>query len=911
MKRHVSYLLVVLVCALPARGDIAFKTLLCEYAESPINIDVPEPRFSWVVTSSERGQYQTACRVTVATAAEGLTRGEPDMWDSGKLDARSTAHLMYEGRPLASNTAYFWRVEIWDRHGKRYRSEPSRFSTALLAETDWKAKWIGANCRPEPKPARGFLMEPKEEAELKDPVAHNGRSVLLRREFALDKPIRRARVFVTGLGFYELMLNGRRVGDHVLAPAKTPYHKHILYDTYDVTDLLNQGANAIGVHLGNGWYDPYKKWWQEYRMQWFGYKKALVQLHVTYADGTERVIVSDEHWKTNRGPVLYNCVYDGEVYDANAEKQGWSAPGYDDSAWDQAVVMDKSQAELRSHLMPPIRINEVRSPVKVSEPKPGTKVYDLGQNFTGWVRVAMKGAKGTRVFLRFSEELHEDGTLDFTCNEKAKATVEYVMKGGDLEVYEPRFTYFGFQYVQITAEPELPSIESLQGCVMFSANKQIGDFECSHPLINKMHHATVWSQRSNMLGYPMDCPQRDERLGWFGDAQVTAEEAMFNFDMALFYRNWLAGIRANQDLASGDIPIISPRPYIKDEGVEWSSSFFTIAWHCHQYYGDRQILTENYPAMKRYMDFLAGIAGNHIVPKGWIGDWGSMVEDWEEGEPESVPTAFYYWNATILARVARILGETSDATYYANLARDIRAAYNDRYFDATTGDYSDGSQMANAFPLFLGIVAESQRDAVLRNIVHDIEQVHDTHLTTGVLGTKYLIDVLSMEGRSDVAWALATQTTYPSWAEMMKRFNTMCEFWTLKQSHNHVMMGSIDAWFYKVLAGIQLVQSKPAYERFEVRPFPAEGLDYARASVQTIKGTVASGWKKTEGAFELNVEVPFGCSAVVYVSGDRETPVKEGGLAVEKAQEVRSVGYRDGCHVYEVPSGKYAFSTGH
>jgi len=408
----------------------------------------------------------------------------------------------------------------------------------------------------------------------------------------------------------------------------------------------------------------------------------------------------------------------------------------------------------------------------------------------------------------------------------------------------------------------------------------------------------------------MDCPQRDERLGWFGDAQVTAEEAMFNFDMALFYRNWLAGIRANQDAASGDIPIISPRPYIKDEGVEWSSSFLTIVWHAYQYYGDERILTDNYEAMKRYMGFLASIAENHIVPKGWIGDWGSMVEGWKEGEPESVPTAFYFYNATILEKVARIIGEGGDAAHFADLAAAIKRAYNAKYFDAARGDYNDGSQMANAFPLYLGIVAEDRRGAVLGNIVDDIEAVHGTHLTTGVLGTKYLIDVLSMAGRSDVAWALATQTTYPSWAEMMKRFNTMCEFWTLKQSHNHVMMGSIDAWFYKTLAGIQLVEGKPAYEHIVVRPFAAEGLDYARASVETIRGTVASSWTKSGGAFELSVAVPFGCSATVYVPGEEEEIVKESGVAVARAEGVRCLGYRDGCHVYEIVSGKYVFSCG-
>jgi alpha-L-rhamnosidase len=559
--------------------------------------------------------------------------------------------------------------------------------------------------------------------------------------------------------------------------------------------------------------------------------------------------------------------------------------------------------------MPPIKINEVRKPVKQTEPKPGMLVYDLGQNFTGWVRLKLKGEKGTKITIRHSEELYNDGTLNFTCNERARAAVDYILKGGEEESYEPAFTYFGFQFVEITSDEPMPEIIDLEGCVVYSANEKIGHFSSSHDLINKMHHATVWSQMSNMLSYPMDCPQRDERLGWMGDAQVTAEEAMFNFDMALHYENWFTGIRANQDAKTGDIPIISPRPYIKDDGIEWSSSYITMVWQHYLYYGDLKILKDNYAAMVRYMDYLSSIAENHILPKGWIGDWGSMVVGWKEGEPISTPTAYYFYNATILKKIAGILYNASDTDRFEKLALDIKKAYNGEFFDTVTANYNDGSQMANGFPLYLGLVEDKYLGDVIHNLVVDIVDKNDTHLTTGVLGTKYLIDALSLDGRSDIAWALATQTTYPSWAEMMKRFNTMCEFWTLKQSHNHVMMGSIDAWFYKVLAGIQIVESQLAFEQFIIKPFLANGLDHVSASTNTLRGEIAVEWVKNVNDFDLNVDIPFNTTAVIHLPGKIEDLVLVDGEDVTNISMIESIGFREHYHIFKVPSGKWKFQS--
>jgi len=411
-----------------------------------------------------------------------------------------------------------------------------------------------------------------------------------------------------------------------------------------------------------------------------------------------------------------------------------------------------------------------------------------------------------------------------------------------------------------------------------------------------------------MLGYPMDCPQRDERLGWMGDAQVTAEEAMFNFDMAMHYKNWLRGIRANQDEKSGDIPIISPRPYIKDDGVEWSSTYITIAWNYYKYYGDAQLLEENFEAMKGYMDFLGSISDHLIIPQGWIGDWGSMVKGWEEGEPESIPTAYYFYNSSLMAKIAKVLEKPDDEKHFTQLGVDIKKAYNKKYFNTETNNYNDGSQMANAFPIYLDLVPEGKNQPVLQNLINDIVENNDTHLTTGVLGTKYIMDALSIAGRSDIAWALATQTTYPSWSEMMKRFNTMCEFWTLKQSHNHVMMGSIDAWFYKTLAGINLDEDHPAYEVFTIKPFLAGGLSYANASVESLRGMISADWKLTDNSFELKVFVPFNTKALVYVPSTEKTRIYEHNSLAEDSDGVSFIKYENGYQMFELGSGDYRFT---
>src|SRR5665647_3235437 len=731
-----------------------FEKLLVEYAENPIGIDEMHPRFSWIISSEKWNQVQTAFRIQVGSSPAKLNGNKPDLWDSGRIESSETIQQEYLNDNLKSNSSYYWKVIFWDGVGKSHESPVAKFETAFLSEDEWIANWIGKGPKSELLPQQGFYKDIKEQFPGKDTIVHDGNSLLLRDEVQLNKKIKSAKAYITGLGFHELF-----------------------------------------------------------------------------------------------------------------------------------------------------------KPKEVNVSKDGMKVYDMGQNFSGWVRIKAKAERNTILKIRFAEDLNSDGTIDVTSNEHANATAEYIMKGKEMETYETHFSYFGFKYVEITAQNGPFNILDIEGHAVYSANNQTGKFECDNELVNKIHKATVWSQKSNMLGYPIDCPQRDERLGWMGDAQVTAVEAMFNFDMALFYENWFEGIKDNQDEKTGDIPIISPRPYIKDDGIEWSSTYLTMLWQYYSNYGDKRILQRHYQAMKRYMNFLDSISKDLILPMGWIGDWGSMVKDWKEGQPESVPTAFYFLDAKIMADVAGVTGNIGDQKYFRKLSSEIRDKYNMTYLNTETGNYNDGSQMANSFPLYLGIVPDEIKKKVMGNLVNDIVVRNSTHLMTGVLGTKYMPEALAKEGRGDIAWGIINQKSPPSWNDMMSKYTTMCEFWTLKQSKNHVMMGSIDAWFYKYIAGIQLDENNPAFSSFQVKPLLLDSLRFGKAQIETMRGRISSEWERNQGLFTLKLEIPFNTSAMVYIPGSVKSKVLESEVPIGKVDGTEYLGFKNGVHILKVHSGNYLFTT--
>ena len=878
------------------------SNLRCEYAVEPVGVDAPRPRLSWVLEASQANQRQSSYHVLVASSPALLQADQGDLWDSGQVKSSESAPVPYAGVPLRSRLRCHWKVRVWDASGEVSNwSPPAKWEMALLRPEDWQAKWIGSGPPQEPLPPAGFFSSIKEMADLNLKVNVDGRSTLLRRSFIADKAIRRAQVYVTGLGYYELSCNGQRVGDRKLAPAKTNYRKWVLYDIYDLAQQLQPGTNVLGVMLGNGWFNPDQRWWEPYRMQWFGSKRALLQLHLEYADGSSQVIVSDGSWQSAPGPVLSSCVYDGEMYDATQERLGWDLPGAEDVGWRPVNVVEPPGGVLVAHLMPPIKVVEHVTPVGMKNANPGVYVFDLGQNFAGWIRLTAVGPRGAHITLRYSEDLLPDGNIDVKSNERARATDVYVMKGQGRERYEPRFTFHGFRYVEVSGFPGVPTIPDVVGCVVHSAAKSTGEFTCDNELINRIHRATRWSQRSNLMGYPMDCPQRDERLGWFGDAMVSMEEAMFNFDLALFYRHWLDGVRFNQSESNGDISIVSPRPYTPLEpDPTWSSAYLIMVWQYYVHYGDRQFLSGHFDSMKRYVDYLGTQATNHVLPKYWIGDWGTIVEGWKEGEPVSVATAFYYFDTILLAKAAKVLGRQPAAQKYDALARQIRAAFNQTFYDSRKRQFEKGSQFSNAFPLFLGLVDPADKVGVLQNILSGLER-RNGHFDVGVLGAKYLIDALTQNGRPDLAYQLVNQTGYPSWAHMLEGGRTtLSEFWDLRGSHNHVMMGSVDAWFYGTLAGIQPDETQPGFQHIIIKPYIPDSLSFVQARVQTVRGQVSVGWRKQNGRLDLSVAIPANSTATVYVPAGS-------GRQVRSTPALKPEKFENGSTVYQIGSGSYEF----
>jgi alpha-L-rhamnosidase len=886
------------------KRSLRVSHLRCEYLPDPLGVVAPNPQLSWFIESSAQGARQAAYQVLVASTPATLNRDHGDLWDSGKVSSSDSVHLLYRGAALRSRLQCWWKVRVWDAAGHVSEwSAPASWEMGLLRPEDWQAQWIGSGPPREPRPAPGFFTSTNQLSEVKQQVVVDGRSTLLRKTFVLRKPVLRARLYMTGLGYYEPWCNGRRIGPNVLAPAKTNYRRWVLYDIYDLADYLRPGTNALGLMLGNGWFNPYPKWWDPYRMQWFGSKRALARLDLEFTDGSSQVVVSDSSWKTAPGPVLSSCVYDGELYDATQELPGWARPETDDHTWNPAHVVEPPGGQLLPELMPPIQVTRHLPALAMKEPTPGVYVLDFGQNFAGWVRLSLRGPRGARIHLRYAEDVHADGTLDVASNERAEAADTYITKGGGLELYEPRFTFHGFRYVELTGFPGRPALTNVLGCVVHTAAAQTGSFVCGNELLNRIHRATLWSQRSNLMGYPMDCPQRDERLGWFGDAMVSMQEALYNFDLPVFYRQWLNGVRLNQNPANGDISIISPRPYVPDEpDPTWSSAYLVMTWQYYVYYGDRKFLEQQFDAMARYVDFLGTQATNHILPKYWIGDWGTTVRGWKEGEPGSVATAFYYYDARLVAKAARVLGRIADAEKYEALAHDVRTAFNQAFFSPQTKQYDQGTQFSNAFPLVLGMAEPADEPALVEHILRDIRR-NQGHFDVGVLGAKYLIDALTEHGQAAAAYALATQTGYPSWAHLLEGGRTtLSEFWDLHGSHNHIMLGSIDGWFYRTLAGIQPDEQHPGFEHFFVRPFVPLSLGFVTAAIQTVRGPVALHWAETNGVFELTVSVPPDSTATIAVPARSPAAVRTRPLlALEH--------FEHGAASYHVGPGTYHFQS--
>lgn len=891
------------------------KDLFCEYSSNPLGVDIEKPRFGWKLEHDGRGRSQKAYRIIVASEKSKLDLKNADMWDSGKTVSDKSVNVEYDGEPLKSGEKYYWRVKWWDDGGRESSfSETATFLMGLLKPGDWKASWIG------------------------NPAERSGYGLLFRKEFELDRDVKRAQVYVAGVGYHELRINGKKADDRVLDPGHTEYSRRVLYSTYEVTKLLKEGLNAIGVMTGNGWY---------------GRQELILQMIIKFMDGTEKIMTSDQSWMVASGPILRNSIYDGEVYDARLEKPSWDQPNYTDSVdrdtfgkeWTRVVRVEGPGGTLEAQKMETMRVTEIIEPIEVINPEPDIYVFDLGQNISGWAEISMDGKRGTEITLRYGEVLDDEGRVNQNNLRSARARDTYILSGKGEEKYEPRFTYHGFRYVEVEGLPNEPDAGDLLGKFVHSAVNPVGNFESSNNLINQIQKISVRGTRGNLHSIPTDCPQRNERLGWLGDNTMYAEEAMYNLDMARFYPKWLKDIGDAQDDETGAVPDTAPYRWGHRPGDPgWGSCYVLLPWILYRHYGNTRVLEQHYRGMKKWVDCLSNKSEDRLIKYSYYGDWCPPEEEClasDESPPEDSPGAavgagsypkdtpgilvstwWYYYSSLILSEVAGILDKTDDMHAYRNLADEIKKSFNEKFLDRKKGIYSKGTQTSLVLPLFLDMVPEELEDKVVDNLLENITDEHDGHLTTGIVGTKYLLETLSKHGRSDVAYTIAKQKSYPSWGHMIENgATTVWERWEYKtgggmNSHNHPMLATVSEWFHKVLAGIRTNVSEPGFKKINIEPSIVEGLESVSDSIETVRGTVASSWEREPNGVKLEIEIPVNSKAEVKlpkmdfrsisIVENGETIWKNGSLS-KKTDGIINGDEKEEHIILEVGSGEYSF----
>ncbi len=865
-------------------SDVCVSHLRCEYLVDPLGIDERAPRLSWQLVSEARGARQLAYRVRVASSASLLAEGTADLWDTGRIESAQTTHVVYAGTTLTSRATCHWSVEVWpvwERSVGSVRSvqsvgsilsSPARWTMGLLAPADWAARWIAAD-------PQLLTLDP---AAITPTLTEPGTPAVFARTFALPThaaPVR-ATVYASGRGVFELRANHQRVTDDLFAPEWTDYDKRIHYRTYDITALLRPGANTLSATLGDGWWSGYVGW-QETRGRYGSLENSfLAQLEIELTDGSRFTLGTDASWQCSTGPILSSDFQMGEIYDARRDV-GPDLPAREVAPPSAPLVAQRSE---------PVRITETLTPVSQKEINPGVFLYDLGQNISGWVRLRVDAPAGTRVQLRHGERLNADGTL-YTANlRRAKATDVYICRGGGVEIYEPHFTFHGFQYVELTGLPATPLADAITACVIHSATPPAGHFECSHAGVNRLWLNGLWSQRDNFLSVPTDCPQRDERLGWMGDAQVFCRTAMCNMDVAAFFTKWLIDVEDAQT-AEGIFPDIAPR--LREDinwvglgnlcgGAGWADAGVIIPYTLWRVYGDTRVIERHWAAMVRWLDWIErhnpdGLRLNQLANN--YGDWLCIPSDTSFGthSPMKNLLATAYWadDAAKLARMARALGRDADAARFQAMFEKVRAAFQ-REWVQPDGRIVVETQTAYLLALAFDLLPENLRAAAADHLVANIRDL-GWHLSTGFVGISHLNPILTLSGHADVAYKLLLQESYPSWLfPVMQGATTIWErwdSWTIANgfhkdgmnSFNHYSLGSVGEWLFRHVAGIELDDTEGGYQRFTLRPYLRAGLDHAKATYRTMHGTIHSAWRRDGSTVSWTITVPPNTSARVFI----------------------------------------------
>ena len=868
----------------------AATDLRCEYLQNPIGLGVKQPRLSWIIPAEpdKKNIKQTAYQIQVAPTLDDLQKSRRLIWDSGRVDSDQSIHVTYPGE-LTARTRYHWRVRTWDQDNQESPwSEPAYWEMGLLHAENWSADWI--------KP--GHAEDPK----IANPAP------LMRKEFSLDRNIAKARLYVTSHGLYHAEINGEEVTEDLFTPGWTSFAKRLQYQTYDVTALLQRGDNAIGISLGDGWYRGkfgFSSGWNLY-----GEELALLaQLEVEYTNGKKEVIGSDATWKSSTGPIRMTGIYDGEVYDARMERPGWSKVGYDTGDWSTVKTTDISKEKLIEPRGVPVRKKEILEPKKVFTTPAGEMVVDMGQNMVGWVEITLDGNAGDTVSIYHAEVLDKDGNFYTENLRAAEQRMQYILNGNGPQTFAPQFTFQGFQFIKLEGLDAPPDPSSIKGVAVYSDMEPTGTFECGVPLLNQLQSNIQWGQRGNFLDVPTDCPQRDERMGWTGDAQAFAPTACYNFNTAAFYTKWLGDVAVDQK-ENGAIPFVVPN-VLGDNAVGstgWGDVATILPWTMYLKYGDVRILEEQFETMTGWVDFLDNLAGeNHLVQDGFhFGDWLFFIHptQWNVkpgySDVDFLATAFFAYSTHLVVEASKVLGKSSETAKYMSLLTEIKSAFQEE-FVTKSGRLSPHSQTAYTLALAFDLLKEDQQENAVRYLVKNIES-RDFHLSTGFLGTPHLCRVLSDRGYTDVAYKLLLQETYPSWLYPVTRgATTIWERWdgikpdssfqtTEMNSFNHYAYGAIGDWMYSVTTGIQDDPEIPGYKHIYLRPHPNKELQYASASHKSLYGTIHSSWKIDGDQVTFDFVVPPNTTAVIEIPQNGINPAQ-------------------GVDRYEVGSGSYKYEV--
>lgn len=916
------YFLGLFLLTVPAYAqNLTVDALRCEYKTNPSGVESVSPVLSWTLQSKERNAVQSAFQVLVADNLAALSKNNGNIWDSKKVSSDQSIQVIYKGKTLAAGKTYYWKVRVWDNKGKASTwTAASQWQMGMLTAADWKnASWIAF----EKLADSNINILPKDNK--KDTYFGSNVLPLLRKDFQVKKPVAKASMFISGLGHFEMSLNGKKQGDHFLDAGWVKYDKEALYVTFDVTDNLLKGDNTIGVMLGNGFYyvPPVKGRFRKSKPA-FGLPKMICRLQIEYKDGTVKNIISDKSWKTSAGPITFSSIYGGEDYDARLVQKGWDSPSFNDKQWKQVLIVDGPPA-IRSQQAEPLKIFENFTAKNITKLSDQEWIYDLGQNASGIISLKVKGKKGDTIRV-YPAELLKDGRA----NQKPTGSpfyFEYVLSGEGIETWQPRFTYYGFRYLEVRGAlptgkkvgSQLPELLELKGLHTRNAAKRAGEFSSSNDLFNKTDVLIDWAMKSNMASVFTDCPHR-EKLGWLEQSHLMVSSVMYNYDVATLANKVVNDVITSQ-LENGLIPEIAPE-YLQftwggdmfRDSPEWGSTGIILPWYLYKWYGNTEVIKSTYPTMQRYIAYLQTKAENNILKQG-LGDWYDIGPE-RPGVSQQTPkgvtgTAIYYYNLRLMQKMAGLLGKTADAEKYANLAEVVKQAFNLAFYHTETGQYATGSQTANAMAIHMELVEPVNKAKVLANLIKDIRD-RDNALTAGDIGYRYVLRVLEQENRSDVIFDMNSRSDVPGYGYQLAHGATaLTESWAAlpEVSNNHFMLGHIMEWFYSGLAGIRQEEGSVAFKNIKIYPQPVGDLTSAKGSYQSPYGLIASEWNKTEQTFELLVSIPVNTTATVYVPATENQQLTESNKAVKGNADIKLIGYEQGRAVLQIGSGNYTFKV--